>query len=654
MAVPEVLLGLERSKQKRADEKLTDSEQRARDERLTLAMRAGKLAAWDYDVATGRNVWDDRLADLLGLGDAERDRISDEWTSVVHSEDRERVEREFQAALSGRAPYDTEFRVCRSDGEIRWFLSAAHSVCDSQGRITRLVGIVQDVTAIRKTALELESANARLTEATRAGGLGIHEYYPQEGRLVWDAQMRAWWGIDPAEVVTYEKFVTRLHADDREPTQAAVDRALDPVTGGRYEADYRVMQADGTARWMHATGRVFFQGGLAVLLIGTVQDITQDRLLADALRAADQRKDVFLATLSHELRNPLAPIRTAARLLANPKLDAQQLAWAQAVIQRQVTSLALLLDDLLDISRITQGKLVLKLERVTLASVIDAAVESARPLLDRKQHRFTVSLPPEAVLLEADPLRLAQILSNLITNSAKYTDPGGRIEVAARVEDGSLTIEITDDGIGIPAEAVPKLFDMFSQFDTSAGRAEGGLGIGLALVKGLVELHGGSVTARSAGREQGSTFAVKLPNAEYMSGSSMSELIVPTLFSHSRRVLLADDNRDGADALAMLLKVSGHDVRVAYDGPSAVSVAQTFRPDVAIIDIDMPGMDGYAVARMLRGESWASGVMLLAVTGWGQEGDRNRAARAGFDSHLTKPVDPEMLASLLSQGRRPS
>lgn len=654
MAVPEVLLGLERSKQKRADEKLTDSEQRARDERLTLAMRAGKLAAWDYDVATRRNVWDDRLADLLGLGDAERDRISDEWTSVVHPEDRERVEREFQAALSGRAPYDTEFRVCRSDGEIRWFSSAAHSVCDSQGRITRLVGIVQDVTAIRKTALELESANARLTEATRAGGLGIHEYYPQEGRLVWDAQMRAWWGIDPAEVVTYEKFVTRLHADDREPTQAAVDRALDPVTGGRYEADYRVMQADGTARWMHATGRVFFQGGLAVLLIGTVQDITQDRLLADALRAADQRKDVFLATLSHELRNPLAPIRTAARLLANPKLDAQQLAWAQAVIQRQVTSLALLLDDLLDISRITQGKLVLKLERVTLASVIDAAVESARPLLDRKQHRFTVSLPPEAVLLEADPLRLAQILSNLITNSAKYTDPGGRIEVAARVEDGSLTIEITDDGIGIPAEAVPKLFDMFSQFDTSAGRAEGGLGIGLALVKGLVELHGGSVTARSAGREQGSTFAVKLPNAEYMSGSSMSELIVPTLFSHSRRVLLADDNRDGADALAMLLKVSGHDVRVAYDGPSAVSVAQTFRPDVAIIDIDMPGMDGYAVARMLRGESWASGVMLLAVTGWGQEGDRNRAARAGFDSHLTKPVDPEMLASLLSQGRRPS
>lgn len=654
MAVPEALLEVDDRERNQTDEKLDEGEQRAREQRLTLAMRAGKLAAWDYDVATGRNVWDDRLIDLLGLSGADHHPASDEWISVIHPDDRQRVEREFQAALADRAPYDTEFRVFRADGGIRWFHSAAHTVRDSHGEITRLVGIVQDVTGIRQTALELESANARLTEATRAGGLGIHEYYPQEGRLIWDAQMRTWWGLDPTEVVTYEKFVARLHVDDRQPTQAAVDRALDPLTGGRYEADYRVMQADASVRWMHATGRVFFEGGRAVLLIGTVQDVTEDRLLADALRAADQRKDVFLATLSHELRNPLAPIRTAARLLANPKLDAQQLAWAQAVIQRQVTSMALLLDDLLDISRITQGKLVLKLERVTLASVIDAAVESARPLLDRKQHRLTVSLPAEAVLLEADPLRLAQILSNLITNSAKYTDPGGKIDVSARVDHGMLAVDITDNGIGIPAEAIPKLFDMFSQFDTSTGRAEGGLGIGLALVKGLVELHGGSVTAHSAGREQGSTFTVMLPDARQVALSSMSEMAVSAAFSGARRVLLADDNRDGADALALLLKVSGHDVRVAYDGPSAVSLAQTFRPDVAIIDIDMPGMDGYAVARALRGESWATGLMLLAVTGWGQEGDRNRAASAGFDSHLTKPVDPEMLASMLSQGRRPS
>lgn len=365
------------------------------------------------------------------------------------------------------------------------------------------------------------------------------------------------------------------------------------------------------------------------------------------LEEADRRKDEFLATLSHELRNPLAPIRNAAEVLAAPNLSDDKLTWARQVIQRQVRHMAWLLDDLLDVARITQGKLQLKKALTGLPGIVDTAVETARPLLESRSHQLHVRLPAEKVLLDADAVRVAQILANLLTNAAKYTDPGGRIALAGYVEGDTVRLTVTDNGIGIPAEALPKLFTLFSQVEATAARSEGGLGIGLALVRGLVELHGGSVQARSDGVGQGSEFTVCLPLALHRDVEDMRSLRESGRTASGRRVLVADDNRDAADSLSTLLQIAGHDVRVAYGGSDAVSVAQAFRPEIALLDIGMPVLNGYQVAEALRAEPWSTSLYLIALTGWGQDEDKRRAIDAGFDAHLTKPIELEQLSQLL-------
>ncbi len=366
-----------------------------------------------------------------------------------------------------------------------------------------------------------------------------------------------------------------------------------------------------------------------------------------ALREADRRKDIFLATLAHELRNPLAPIRTAAQVLASPKLAPQQLQWAQNVIQRQVRQMALLLDDLLDIARITQGKLELKKTRVTLTEVVDAAVEASRPLIDSKNHQLTITLPPEDLVFEADPLRLSQVLCNLLTNAAKYTDPAGHIELSGSLQNETLCLSVKDNGIGIAPGALARIFEMFSQLDGGSTRSESGLGIGLALVKGLLDLHGGTIEAHSRGSGHGSEFSVRLPLNTSVSRKHRNDGDAPPLALPARRVMIADDNKDAADALGMLLDLAAHEIRVAYSGRSALTLARTFRPDVAFIDIGMPDLSGYQVAQELRREPWGGGICLVALTGWGQDDDRQRAKDAGFDQHMTKPVDPEALERLL-------
>jgi len=434
--------------------------------------------------------------------------------------------------------------------------------------------------------------------------------------------------------------------------QASID------TGIPFDMEFPLRGADGQFR-MFLTRVVPLNGeeGQVVQWFGTNTDMeeakqTEVRLRRTeaALRDADHRKDLFLATLAHELRNPLAPIRTAAQILGSPRLAPDQLQWAQHVIQRQVGRMALLLDDLLDIARITQGKLELKTERVKLTDVVDSAVEEVRPLLESKNHQLTVALPSEELTLNADPLRLSQILSNLMTNAAKYTDPAGHINLSGGVQNGTLCLSVKDDGIGIAPQALTRIFEMFSQIDGAAARSEGGLGIGLALVKGLLELHGGTIDARSDGLGRGSEFIVLLPlTAATPSEASATDVDVPPV-ARGRRVMVADDNKDAADSLAMLLELGGHEVRVAHRGRAALELAQTFRPDVAIIDIGMPDLSGYEVAKELRRESWGTGICLIALTGWGQDDDRQRAKDAGFDRHMTKPVEAWALEELLSNG----
>ena len=370
------------------------------------------------------------------------------------------------------------------------------------------------------------------------------------------------------------------------------------------------------------------------------------RLAIASLRDADQRKDAFLATLSHELRNPLAPIRNAAEVLASPRLTPMQLRWTQSVIQRQSAHMASLLDDLLELTRITQGKLQLRKQACSIHDIMDAAVETARPLLEKKRHELQIRVPDDIPPFIADPVRLAQAVSNLLTNAAKYTDAGGRIELSARLGE-RLTIAVQDNGIGIPAEQLAGLFTMFSQIPAAIGRSEGGLGVGLALVKGLAELHGGTVEAQSGGAGKGSRFVIALPFEAAPEIKPSVEGRPPVVPFGKLRVLIADDNHDAADSLAMLLSIDGYEVRTVYGGRAAVSAAETFRPHVALLDIGMPELDGYATAREIRRQRGGVDTYLVAITGWGQQEDKRRALEAGFATHMTKPVNPDLLRDLL-------
>jgi signal transduction histidine kinase/ActR/RegA family two-component response regulator len=369
------------------------------------------------------------------------------------------------------------------------------------------------------------------------------------------------------------------------------------------------------------------------------------------LRDRDQRKDEFLATLAHELRNPLAPIRHAVKILGEAEASPEQQRWGREVIDRQAHRMALLLDDLLEVSRITRGQLVLKKQRMTMSSLIAAAVETARPLIDSKELMLAVSQPPERIELDADPLRLSQALSNLLTNAAKFTPRGGRIHLTVTQTQTDVVMAVRDTGIGFEPALGPQLFEIFTQAHDAMEPAEGGLGIGLSLVKGLVQLHGGKVSAESGGRGLGAEFKILLPGSLILETSANSPVTSsdsgPPITERRARILIADDNRDAADSLGMLLELAGHDVKVTHSGTAALTAGASYRPDVVILDIGMPDMSGYDVARAARRESWGKSAHLIALTGWGQASDRERAMAAGFDRHLAKPIDADILTALL-------
>jgi signal transduction histidine kinase/CheY-like chemotaxis protein len=361
---------------------------------------------------------------------------------------------------------------------------------------------------------------------------------------------------------------------------------------------------------------------------------------ADALIAADVMKDQFLATLAHELRNPLAAISNAVHILKAARDNPKMLDAAQGMMERQLKQLVRLVDDLLDVSRITTGKLTLRCEPVSLVDVLNNAVEIARPMIASRHHELVVRLPDRSVRLSADATRLAQVFSNLLNNAAKYTDGQGAIELTARLADGLVVVDVTDNGIGMPADLLPRVFNMFTQADTALDRQmQTGLGVGLALAKRLVELHGGTIEAHSEGVGQGSRFTVRLPLLEGPASAPAGPNPAPVSASAPRRVVVADDNTDFATSLAIILKDLGHEVRVAHDGRQAVSLISEFSPDAAFVDIGLPGMSGYDVARTLRARGGNSRLVLVAVTGYGQETDKARTAAAGFDWHIVKPLE---------------
>jgi len=575
------------------------------------------------------------------------------WAAAVHPEDAAATVDAWLEAVQERRLFVFEHRVRRHDGLWRIFSIRAIPIMDGVGAIRQWVGVHTDITEQRNAEQALRArerqfagfANAIPQLAWTESPDGTHDYFN-----------RGWYtytGLTQTESLTRDGWTRVIHAE--ELNRAGELWSQSRATGTPYEIELRLRRHDGVYRWFLVRAIADADSvGTIVQWFGTCTDVDLGRrnqealkVTEAALREANSRKDIFLATLSHELRNPLAPIRSAARLLELSTTEEQR-SRSVAVISRQVHHMASLLDDLMDVSRITRGALTLKKAQINLRDLLETAVEAALPLITEKKHHLVTEWPKDNRLIEADPVRLTQVASNLLTNAAKYTDSEGEIIFAAQFDGDRLELSVRDSGIGIPPAMVDHVFEMFAQVQSSTERSQGGLGIGLGLVKAIVELHGGTIQARSAGANQGSEFIVSLPGVLHLMTPTKSVTSLANKQQYSQRqVMIADDNQDAAQSLGMLLELSGHKVHLAHSGPEAVALAMAVRPDVIILDIGMPGLTGYDVARQLRREPTTAQAILVAVTGWGQASDKATARDAGFDHHLTKPVNFDDLARLI-------
>ena len=500
-----------------------------------------------------------------------------------------------------------------------------------------------------RVARALRESEARLKGMFDTAAVGIAEVTP-DGRfaLVNDTLCRLLG--KPREALVSLPVVEVAQAGERDELGGLLARLFAGEISS-FNTEKRFERPGGGTIWAELTVSIARIGdprrgahGVAV-----IEDITERKRAEEGLREADRRKDEFLATLAHELRNPLAPIRNSLNIFRLAGVQDPVLEGVTAMMERQVAHMVRMVDDLLEVSRISRGKIELRKERVDLAAVLRNAVDTSLPLIKGARHKLTVEIPPEPIVLDADPVRLSQVFANLLNNAAKYTPEGGQIVLTVSVKDAMVSICVKDDGEGIPAEMLPRIFDMFTQVNTGT-RAQGGLGIGLTLARTLAQMHGGTIEAFSQGQGQGCEFLVKLPLAGRAAASAAEEVPATgaTRRMPRRRVLVVDDNRDSADSMGMLLEILGAEVRIAHDGAAALEEVRKFAPAVVLLDIGMPGMCGYEVARRLREDPAAKAITIVALTGWGQNEDRRRSREAGFDYHLVKPADLGTLQSILS------
>ena len=535
---------------------------------------------------------------------------------------------------------------------------------DASGNVSGYATVTRDLTERTKAENLLRVSEERRRLALDASKLGMWHVDPTTRATTTDARYRVIFGTTE-EWTDYLQAVAVIHPDDQPAVLAAVAAATELENPASYAIEYRIVHPDGSLHWILANGRASFEGvgptRRVVSFDGTVADFTErkhgeeerERLVA-RLQEQDVRKNEFLAILAHELRNPLAPIRNGLELMKLAKNDSAVVEQARAMMERQVGHMVRLIDDLLDLSRISQGTLELKRERIELAVIVRNAVETSQPLIEQMGHELSLVVPTVPIYLDGDMSRLTQVISNLLNNSAKYTERGGRIRLCAEQLGSEIVVTVEDNGVGIPAHMLDKVFEMFTQVDRSWEMSKGGLGIGLSLVQRLVELHGGSVYASSNGDGTGSAFVVRLPVVLSVDGDRQEDgEVQPVRSTPRRRILVVDDNQDAAISLAQLLTIMGNETQTAYDGLEALAVAAAFRPDVTLLDIGMPKLNGYEVCRRIRQQPWGKNMVLYALTGWGLEEDQQRSLAAGFDAHLVKPVladDLEVLLSGLTAG----
>jgi PAS domain S-box-containing protein len=611
-------------------------------EQLRLALEAGHMGTWEYRVRTGEVKWSPSLETIHGYPPGGFPGTFDAFREEIHPDDRERVLAAIGTAVQERRDHQVEYRILRRDGAVRWVEGRGQVFSDSDGQPERMVGVCLDVTerthAEERFRLAVEAAPAGMIMVDRHGTI-----------VLLNALTERLFGYTRDELLGHSiEQLLPSRFRERHPeyrTSFFVDSRQRPMGAGR---ELYALRKDGS--------EVPVEIGLSPLdtpdgqfVLVAVTDITDRQQAASALLDADRRKDEFLAMLAHELRNPLGAITNAAQLLKQLGPPEGNLRWARDVIDRQAAHLARIVDDLLDVSRISRGQIALRREPVALGAAVALAVETVRPLIETRRQRFSSTVSSgRAIWVNGDATRLAQVIGNLLGNAARYTPQGGAISLTVAREGEEAVVRVRDTGIGIAKDMLARVFDLFVQAERPPDRAPGGLGLGLTLARRLTEMHGGTLHVVSAGPGQGSEFMVRLPILQGEAPIETTAGPVQVYEVVRRRILVVDDNTDSAEALALALGATGHEIRIAADGASALAVAADFKPEVVLLDIGLPGMDGYEAARRFRGEKGSAGIVLVAVTGYGREEDRRRAQDAGFDHHLVKPISPEAILTVIS------
>jgi PAS domain S-box-containing protein len=623
-----------------------ETRSRMNDQRFRVLVEGVAQAIWEaapdgaasIDSPTWRAWTGQSVEQMLGHG----------WMEAIHPEDRRDFDARWQDIRQKRSPADLAFRLRRADGSWSWTDMRTAPLFNDDGSVQKWACMNMDITD-RKCAEEvLHRSETRFRALAEASPALIWQLDPA-GNVVYLNPRYTELSGRPKSTLMHAGWRSLLHPEDAPAYLNALSDAR--RLRQRFQCRTRVRSRDGTWCWLESYGMPFFtgDGGYAGHVCMSIN--ISDAVAAEkALRDADRRKDEFLATLAHELRNPLAPLCSAMPMMGRPN-GARLSDRLQQMMSRQLDYIVRLVDDLMDISRVTRGRIALRRAPTALADVLQGAVETSMPLVEGAHHRLNRTPVEADIMLDADAVRLTQVFANLLNNAARYTSPGGQIWLHAYEEENMAIVSVRDNGIGISPQMLPRVFDIFSQEREAASQRQGGLGIGLTLVANLVRMHGGSVEARSAGLGLGSEFIVRLPLMPKMAQAGEHDASGGGATDDStQRVMVVDDNRDAAETLSMLLEFMGSKaVKVAHDGPTALAAMETFQPDVVLLDIGMPGMDGNEVARRIREQPRFAATRLVALTGWGQEEDRKRTQESGFDHHLTKPVDIAALQTLLSQ-----
>jgi PAS domain S-box-containing protein len=622
---------------------------RESEEKLRLAKDAAKMGAWDWNIVTGELVWSERCKALYDLG-PDTAMTYQVFLGAIHAEDRARIDRVVKEALTGRTEYDAEMRVPWSDGSVHWVASKGRAFYDAAGQPVRMAGMALDVTQ-RKLAEEAlresEIKYRTLFDSIDEGFCVVEVLFdasrrPIDYRFVEVNRAFEWQtGLSNATGKRMRELVPS-HEEYWFQTYGRVALTGEPTRFAN--------RAEALGRWYDVYA--FRIGAPEARTVAVIfDDITERKNSEAALRDADQRKSEFLGVLSHELRNPLAPIQNSLYIATRAPPGSEQARRALAVIERQVRQLTRLVDDLLDVTRIARGKVRLQLQRVDLQALARQTGEDHQDLFKKNGLQLEVVLADEPLFVNADPTRLTQVIGNLLHNAAKFTPRGSRTTLSLRrADERSAEISVQDRGQGIDPDVLPKLFEPFVQAEKTLARNTGGLGLGLALVKGLVEMHGGSVSAHSAGRGRGATFVVRIP-VERRKTPRLALVAEPTAPLPARRILVIEDNVDAAETTREALELNGHAVELAYTGPEGIEKARAFKPDVVLCDIGLPGMNGFEVAKAMRLDPDLGSATLIALSGYALPEDVDRAKAAGFDLHLAKPPDLAALERSITEAR---